>query len=84
MATDAFEYGKKLLGGTGASPDRAFNYYAEIMTALGHPTVVRCSDNPTAALELIAALTVLVRQFAQQHIDNPTFMNGLSLIGQRG
>jgi hypothetical protein len=72
------------LDGTGASPERAFHYHAQMMTALGRPTVVRCSEDPTAALELIAALTVLVRMFAQEHMNDQTFMNGLNLIGQRG
>ncbi len=84
MPIDDFDYAKKLLDGTGASPGRAYDYQAKMMTALGRPTVIRCSDDPTSALELIAALTVLVRMFAQQHMDNPEFMKGLDLIGQRG
>ena len=84
MAIDAFDYAKKLLDGTGASADRAYNYHANLMRALGEPAVIRCSDDPTAALELIAALTFLVRMFAQQHMDDPAFIKGFNLIGTRG
>ena len=78
MATEPFEYIKKLLDGSGASPDRAFHFHALLMTALDKRTVMRCSSDPTSALELVAALTTLVRMFAQEHLDDPKFMNGLN------
>jgi len=84
MPIEQFDYIKKLLEGSDASPDRAYHVYALMLNALGRATVVRCSSDRTAALELVAATTTLLRMFAQEHMDDPVFMQGFNLIGQRG
>ena len=84
MAIDQFDYIKKLLDGSDTSPDTAYHSFALMLNALGRTTVVRCSSDRAAALELVAALTTLLRMFAQEHMDDPVFMKGFNLIGQRG
>jgi len=84
MAIEQFDYIEKLLDSSNASPDRAYHVYALMLNALGRTTVMRCSSDRIAALELVAALTTLVRMFAQEHMEDPVFMKGFNLIGQRG